>query len=368
MQNNNKIIQACVLLGSLCLSQLAVAMPNLILGSAKVSPSNRVEVPLTFTNNGLVSAVQLDIQYDASQLTSEVPVLDGTLNTGFRVLSHESTAGKMKILVIPPINNPVINSGIVIRLPFTLNSDATILTAVPVHITLTVLSDANAGSIDPVKIVDSIIIHSNNLTSDSDSDGIPDYYEIDNNLLAMDASDASSDADGDNLSNLIEYQIGTQVNNADTDGDMIADGYEYFYALNPTVFNDSSSDFDGDGVSDVNEFLNGTDASGASEQQIENLAAKPGFKKIGLSWDSTSGNTVVYNIYWGNSPGVTKFNGYILPGVNNPYEHSGLISSTEYYYVVTALNDFGESPESAEIKATPDDFSWYPPILNLMLY
>lgn len=356
-----------VLLGSLCLSQLAMATPNLVLGSAKVLPSNRVEIPLTFTNNGQISAVQLDIQYDENQLTSDAPVIDDVLNTGFRVLSYEYFAGKMKILIIPPANNPVINSGSVIRLPFTLNSDATILTAVPVQITLTVLSDNNAGLIDPVKIVDGIIIHFDNQTSDSDADGIPDYYEIDNNLLAMDTSDANSDADGDNLSNLIEYQIGTQANNADSDGDTITDGYEYLYALNPTVFNEPSSDFDGDGVTDVNEFINGTDASGTSEQPLQNFAAKPGSEKIGLSWDNAVGNAVVYNIYWNTSPGVTKINGFILPNIKNPYDHTGLITSTEYYYVVTASNDIGESPESAEIKASPDDFSWTPAIFGLGL-
>ena len=44
---------------------------------------------------------------------------------------------------------------------------------------------------------------------DSDSDGLPDFYETANGLNPNDASDAESDLDGDGISNLDEYQNGT---------------------------------------------------------------------------------------------------------------------------------------------------------------
>ena len=128
MLKNNKTIRVCILLGSLCLSHLSVAMPNIVLGSAKVLPGNLVEVPLSLTNDGQVSAVQMDIQYDTSQLSLGVPVIDGALNADFSVLSHEIINGKMRVLIIPISNNPVISSGDVIHLPFTLTADATVIT------------------------------------------------------------------------------------------------------------------------------------------------------------------------------------------------------------------------------------------------
>ena len=61
---------------------------------------------------------------------------------------------------------------------------------------------------------------------DSDGDGMPDYWEIDNGLNPFDASDASQDPDNDGLTNLQEYQFGTDPNNADTFMRGLPDGWE----------------------------------------------------------------------------------------------------------------------------------------------
>ena len=53
-----------------------------------------------------------------------------------------------------------------------------------------------------------------NLWLDSDGDGMPDGWELANNLNPNDPADAVLDVDGDGVSNLAEYRAGTNPNNA----------------------------------------------------------------------------------------------------------------------------------------------------------
>ncbi|MFA7681442.1 MAG: S-layer homology domain-containing protein [Candidatus Peribacteraceae bacterium] len=62
--------------------------------------------------------------------------------------------------------------------------------------------------------------------SDGDFDGIPDEYEIMNNLSGDDPADAQMDNDRDGLTNQEEFIQGTDPNAADTDMDGITDGIE----------------------------------------------------------------------------------------------------------------------------------------------
>ena len=59
---------------------------------------------------------------------------------------------------------------------------------------------------------------------DDDGDGIPDDVERANGLDPLDDSDAAEDNDGDGLSNLAEFTLGTDLNDPDTDNDGIDDG------------------------------------------------------------------------------------------------------------------------------------------------
>jgi fibronectin type 3 domain-containing protein len=73
---------------------------------------------------------------------------------------------------------------------------------------------------------------------------------------------------------------------------------------------------------------------------------------VTLGWDDVP-NAISYNIYWNDSPGVTKQNGKKISNVKNPYTIKGLKPGT-YYFVVTAVNESGESEESEEFSLTVD--------------
>jgi hypothetical protein len=71
---------------------------------------------------------------------------------------------------------------------------------------------------------------------------------------------------------------------------------------------------------------------------------------VTLAWDDVP-SAISYNIYWNDSPGVTSLNGNKIANAKNPHTIKGLKPGT-YYFVVTAVNEFGESEESAELSFT----------------
>ena len=87
---------------------------------------------------------------------------------------------------------------------------------------------------------------------DEDNDNMPDgweaYYGVD---------DPGDDPDDDDLSNLGEYQNGTDPTTGDSDSDGMPDGWEVTYGLNPLV-DDAAEDLDDDGVSNIAEYNAGT--------------------------------------------------------------------------------------------------------------
>jgi hypothetical protein len=68
---------------------------------------------------------------------------------------------------------------------------------------------------------------------DDDNDGMPDTYELSHDLNPEDSSDAAIDRDKDGLTNLQEYQNGTDIDNPDSDGDGYSDGEEVKAGTDP---------------------------------------------------------------------------------------------------------------------------------------
>jgi len=74
-------------------------------------------------------------------------------------------------------------------------------------------------------------------------------------------------------------------------------------------------------------------------------------QQITVEWTAVDGVTK-YNLYWSETPGVTKANGTKIENVTSPYDHMGLTNGKTYYYIVTAVKN-GESAESDEASAIP---------------
>ena len=89
---------------------------------------------------------------------------------------------------------------------------------------------------------------------DQDSNGLSDHWEVLH--FGIGGQIAADDPDRDGLTNLQEWQNGTNPRNADTDGDGLNDGWEMAWNFAPTQFDqngnglaDGEEDFDGDGLS-----------------------------------------------------------------------------------------------------------------------
>lgn len=108
----------------------------------------------------------------------------------------------------------------------------------------------NSGTYDPGDVDGKTGTNPNLL--DSDSDTMPDGYEVDNQQDPT-VDDSALDPDADDLSNLVEFGLGTDPQDDDSDDDFSKDGEENTIGTNPLV-----SDTDGDTILDGYETNTGT--------------------------------------------------------------------------------------------------------------
>jgi len=141
--------------------------------------------------------------------------------------------------------------------------------------------------------------------SDSDHDGMPDWWERKHGLSWTNSLDAERDLDGDGLANRLEYGLasdpcstnsdgdalsdydefatyGTDASREDTDRDGMPDDWEVLHGLDPTV-DDSAGDRDLDWVSNLDEHAVGlnpgaADTDGDGTNDFMHLAGKGGAK------------------------------------------------------------------------------------------
>ena len=74
--------------------------------------------------------------------------------------------------------------------------------------------------------------------------------------------------------------------------------------------------------------------------------------QVTLTWTAVNG-AASYNVYYRTSTGVTTTNGTAVPADSTTTTIASLINETTYYFVVTAVNTYGESGVSSEVYATP---------------
>ena len=121
------------------------------------------------------------------------------------------------------------------------------------------------------------------LNPDTDGDGIYDGYEVNCYLNPL-INDSYLDSDNDGLSNLLEFQLGSNANNTDSDGDGITDGYEVFNSLD-LLNDDADLDFDNDGLINILEFQIGSSANNTDSD----------FDQMPDFWEYNNGLNLIYN-------------------------------------------------------------------------
>ncbi len=123
---------------------------------------------------------------------------------------------------------------------------------------------------------------------DTDGDGMADGWEIINGFNPIDPADAALDSDGDGLSNLLEFQWGSDPWNTDSDSDGLSDGDEVnTYNTDPTL-----PDTDLDGLDDKYEVDNGSNPRNA-DGLGHGISDGDMFQ---LGWPVMTGNDVLHTL------------------------------------------------------------------------
>jgi PKD repeat protein len=133
---------------------------------------------------------------------------------------------------------------------------------------------------------------------DSDEDGLPDGWEMDNDLDATDSTGddgADGDPDEDGLTNVEEYESGANPNDPDSDDDGLPDAWEVENDLNPaddTGENGASGDPDADGHTNLEEYTGGYDPQLHAPVAAFSASATSGNRPLVVDFTDESTGTI----------------------------------------------------------------------------
>ena len=203
-----------------------------------------VATPIPNSMSILASSTTLSNPGDTAQLTVTGTYADGSI--------QDLTAGTKGTLY--NISNPAIATIAPDGLVTAVSSGTAVIQAV---------NEGTAGIIN-IQVVLAGASHG----------GIPDSWAIEHGLDPNDPAMPFEDPDHDGLTNLQEFQNGTDPHNPDTDGDGLSDGQEVLiYHTSPVLFST-----DGTGISDGIEVQTGTLGGTLSQKlaaALQSLEVKP---------------------------------------------------------------------------------------------
>ena len=131
------------------------------------------------------------------------------------------------------------------------------------------------------------------------------------------------------------------VTNPYTHNDLI-NGTIYFYVV--TGVNEY-------GEGRVSKEVSATPDQGNVPSAPTGVTVVAGDRQAVINWTAVS-EAASYNLFWSTSSDISSKNGTKVAGVTSPYTHTGLTQNAMYYYIVTAVNGYGESADSVKASVT----------------
>ncbi|MFW9786819.1 MAG: SBBP repeat-containing protein [Candidatus Thorarchaeota archaeon] len=132
-----------------------------------------------------------------------------------------------------------------------------------------------------------MVYHTDCMSEDTDEDYMTDDYEV---LCGLDplVNDGSGDLDGDSLTNFEEFVIGTLANSTDSDSDLMPDAWEVACPHLDPLVNDANGDIDNDDLSNLGEYFMGCNPM---DRDTDRDTLEDGFEVHVLGTDPTDPDT-----------------------------------------------------------------------------
>ena len=170
----------------------------------------------------------------------------------------------------------------------------------------------------------------------------PSVVVSDSLVFSLTVADPQGESSSDRVT------INVTMLDADLDG--LSDTWEmnYFGNLSMTA----AGDFDGDTITNLEEFTNMSDPTVAMVPEVVKvLHAIAGDGVNIITWEMARYATG-YDLYWSNSPNVTKSTGTLILSTKSAYIHKGVTDNTTYYYALISKNAGAASGLSKEVSVT----------------